>query len=62
MVVAADLTLRQGSVIALNTDALLVEGKTVNFVGNASDNPPYAGVRLRSWFKPMPSTYREVHQ
>jgi hypothetical protein len=59
---SADLTLRQGSVIALNTDAMLVEGKTITFVGNASDNPPYAGVRLRSWFKPVPSTYREVHQ
>jgi hypothetical protein len=59
---SADLTVRQGSVVALTTDPLLVEGKAVNFIGNASDNPPYAGVRLRSWFKPVPSTYREVHQ
>jgi hypothetical protein len=59
---SADLTIRQGSVIALSADPMLVEGKTVNIVGNASANPPYAGVRLRSWFKPVPSTYREVHQ
>jgi hypothetical protein len=57
---SADLTLRQGSLIALGTDPMRVEGKTVKFVGNASDNPPYKGIRLRSWFKPNPGSYREV--
>jgi len=59
---SADLTIRQGSIVALSADPMMVEGKTVNIVGNASANPPYAGVRLRSWFKPMLSTYHEVHQ
>jgi hypothetical protein len=59
---SADLTIRQGSIVAIAADPMMVEGKVVNIVGNASANPPYAGVRLRSWFKPVPSTYREVHQ
>ena len=59
---SADIFIRQGSLIALSGDPLLVEGKGVNFVGSASDNPPYRGVRLRSWFKPNPCSYREVPQ
>ena len=59
---SADIFIRQGSLIARSDDPLLVEGKGVNFIGSASDNPPYRGVRLRSWFKPNPCSYREVPQ
>ena len=59
---SADLTLHQGSVISLGAAPLLVQGKAVNFVGSAADNPPYQGVRLRSYFKADPTTYHEVAQ
>lgn len=59
---SADLILRQGSLITLGTDATLIEGKTVHFVGNAKENPPYQSVRLNVYFKPDLTTYREVRQ
>jgi hypothetical protein len=60
---SADLTIRQGSIVALSADPMMVEGKTVNIVGNASPTPPTTPASaLRSWFKPMLSTYHEVHQ
>jgi hypothetical protein len=58
---SADLTIDRGSLISLGNDPTLVQGKTVEFTGSASDNPPYAGVRLRANFRPNPSTYRETN-
>ena len=57
---SADLTIHNGSMINLGATPTLVEGKTVHFVGLASANPPYAGVRFRSYFRLDPSSYREV--
>lgn len=59
---SADLTIRQGSLISLSDDPALIQGKTVHFVGYAKDNPPYQAVRVNTWFRPNPSSYREVPQ
>jgi hypothetical protein len=59
---SADLVIRQGSLISLGGDATTIEGKTVHFDGNGKDNAPYQAIRVNTYFRPNPSTYREVPQ
>ena len=57
---SADLHFHDGSIITLGTTPTLVEGKTVQFSGTAADNAPLTGVRFESFFRPDPTSYREV--
>jgi hypothetical protein len=38
----------------------VIEGKAVEFIGTAADNPPMSGVRFDATFLPDLTTYREV--
>jgi hypothetical protein len=57
---SSDLTINRGSLISLGTSPTLIQGKTVQINGTAADNPPYAGVRLRAYFRPDHVSYRET--
>ena len=59
---AAELKIYRGSLIALGGATTLVEGRTVHFAGNAGEDAPYQAVRVNTYFRPKPETYREVPQ
>ena len=57
---SADLYFTQGSIITLGPAATQIEGKTVNFTGVGSDNPPTTGVLFSGSLRPSAYTYREL--
>jgi len=57
---SADVSITNGSLITLGSDPVLVEGKAVHVIGTAVQDAPYAGVRFKAHFRPLPSTYREM--
>ena len=57
---SSDLTIDRGSLISLGAAPTLLQGKTVQINGTGADNPPYAGVRLRAYFRPDHVSYRET--
>lgn len=57
---SADLYFQRGTIVALGSTVMNMSGKTVNFNGNGSDNPPQMGLKFHGIFKPDPKSYREV--
>jgi Tfp pilus assembly protein PilX len=57
---SADLTLTNGSIVALGGSPTLLQGKTVTFNGTGAANIPVTGVKFDFGFKPDPTTYVEV--
>ena len=56
---SADLTLNNGSVISLGTEATKIEGKTVHIKGTGAHNPPTTGLTYNGRFLPDPHSYHE---